>query len=241
MRSNPIVRGDLRARLGSSRTAAGATLFLSLLAVLAVLSLPPELGRAPDMRQAGLLQIFLIAQAVFVIYLTSATASGEIAIEGEKAPWDLAVTSFTGGAIARGKLATSAAFALLLVLLALPLTAAVAGIRGQGLASVAAAGAVTVAAATALGIWGAVYSAVFESDFARTAVHWLTLLVVLIGAAVAPLPWKLLSPVYAVPAAMSADAAGTLVALTAYAVLAAAGVIALSTRITAIRREAQAA
>ncbi|HEY3247412.1 MAG TPA: hypothetical protein VGK88_03840 [bacterium] len=240
MRTNPIVRGDLRARLGSAKAIAGYTVFLSLLAVLAILSLPPELGRMQDVRQQGLLQIFVIAQALFVIYFTSATASGEVAIEGEKAPWDLAATSFSSAAIARGKLLTSAVFAMLLVLLGLPLTAAVAGIRGQGLGAVAASGVVVVAAGAALGIWAAVYAALFESDFARTVVHWLTLLGVVLAAAVLPPPWRLISPVYGVPAAMSGDTVGVLIALGIYAALAAGGSVALSSRITAIRREAQA-
>jgi len=241
MRGNPILRGDLRARLAGPNAIAGYTLFLSLLAALAILSLPPELGRMQEVRQQGLLQVFLIIQALFIIYLTSATASGEIAVEGEKPAWDLAASPFSTGTIARGKLATSAAFAALLVLLGLPLTAAVAGIRGQSLAPVAGAGVVIVAAGTALGTLGALYAAVFESDFARTVVHWFTLLVLVLAAAVAPGPWRLVSPVHAIPAAMSGDTTGVLFAIAAYGVLAAAGTAALAARIGAIRREAMAA
>jgi hypothetical protein len=241
MRGNPIVRGDLRARASGPKAIAGYTLFLSLLAALAILSLPPELGRMQEVRQQGLLQVFLIVQALFIIYLTSATASGEIAVEGEKPAWDLAASPFSTATIARGKLATSAAFAAFLVALGLPLTAAVAGIRGQALAPVAVAGAVITAAAAALGILGALYAAVFESDFARTVVHWFTLLIVVLAAAVAPPPWRLVSPVYAIPAAMSGDTTGVLLALAAYGVLGAAGAAALAARISAIRREALAA
>ncbi|HEV8352841.1 MAG TPA: hypothetical protein VGR24_01450 [bacterium] len=241
MRANPILRGDLRARLGGGKALAGYTLFLSLLAVLAILSLPPELGRMQEVRQQGLLQVFLIIQALFIIYLTSATASGEIAVEGEKPAWDLAASPFSTGTIARGKLATSAAFAALLVLLGLPLTAAVAGIRGQALAPVAGASIVIVAAGTALGTLGALYAAVFESDFARTVVHWFTLLIVVLVVAMAPSPWRFVSPVHAIPAAMSSDFTGVLLALAAYGALAAAGAAGLAARIGAIRREAVAA
>lgn len=241
MRVNPILRGDLRARASGPKAIAGYTLFLSVLAVLTILSLPPELGRRQEVRQQDLLQVFLIIQSLFIVYLTSATASGEIAVEGEKAPWDLAASPFPGGVIARGKVITSAVFSVLLVALALPLTVVVAGIRGHPLAPIAAAGAVTIAAATAVGTLGALYSTLFESDFSRSAVLWLTLVLMVIGVTVGSGPWQFISPLHVIPAAMTGDGVGVGVALAAYTLLIIAGTAALAARIGAIRREAQAA
>lgn len=239
MRVNPIVRGDLRARTGGGKAVAACTVLLSVLAVLTILSLPPELGRRADARQQDLLQVFLILEALVIIYLTAAMASGEIAVEGEKAPWDLAASPFPPGVIVRGKVFTSAAYPLLLVVLALPLGVVVAGIRGYPLTPILAAGGMTVAAAATAGVLGALYSTIFESDFARSTAHWTTLVALILGPTIGQGPWQFISPLHAVPAAMTADAAGVGIALAAYAALMLAGAAALSVRIGAIRREAR--
>lgn len=240
MRVNPIVRGDLRARTAGKAVAA-CTVFLSVLAVLTILSLPPELGRRTETRQQDLLQVFLTIEGLFVIYLTSAMASGEIVIEGEKAPWDLAAGPFAAGTIAWGKVITSAAYAALLGVLALPLGIVVVGIRGYSLAPILAAGAMTAAAAAAAGILGALYSTMVESDFSRSAIQWTTLLVLILGPTVGQGAWRFISPLHAIPAAMTGDATGVTIALVTYAGLSIAGAMALTARIGAIRREAQAA
>lgn len=192
---NAITRGDLRMRLGGGRAATMVTLYLSVLALLAFLSLPPDLGRLDDLRQEGLLIAFLVVQAVLAVYLTSASASGEIAIEGEKSVVDLAASPFAPAAVARGKAMTSFLFAALLVLLAVPFALLVAGIRGEMIAAVGGAALVAVIAAGTVGTLAAFYSAVFESDFARSFVHWLTLLALVVGAAALPAPWDTASPV----------------------------------------------
>ncbi|OFX14610.1 MAG: hypothetical protein A2V59_02525 [Armatimonadetes bacterium RBG_19FT_COMBO_69_19] len=195
IRLNAVTRSDLRRRLGGGRALTMVTVYLSVLALLAFLSLPPDLGRLDDLRQEGLLLAFLIVETVLAAYLTSASACGEIAVEGEKSVVDLAASPFTPGAVAWGKVLTSLLFATLLTVLAVPFSLVVAGIRGEAPSAVARAAIVTVPVAASLGALGALYSAVFDSDFTRSFVHWLTLLALIVGATALPPPWDVLSPV----------------------------------------------
>jgi len=242
MRLNPVARGDLRVRLTSPKALGMLTVYLGILAALAFISLPPDLGRLDDLRQEGLLLAFLIVETVLAAYLTSAPACGEIAVEGEKSVWDLAASPFPSGVIARGKVMTSAAFATLLVILATPFMVIVAGIRGESLAGVVRAAGVAIPVAAALGSLGSLYAAVYDSDFARSFVHWLTLLAVIVGATALPSPWDGISPVRMVivavrdgfrPEVLAADAA--------YVIVGSLTILVLSRRIARIRAEARAA
>src|SRR5947209_10513204 len=91
---NPVLRADLRYRLGSSKALTLHTLFLVIIALLTFLSLPPDLARLDELRQGGLVLASLIVSAVLTMYFTSACAAGEIGIDGEKSVWDLAASSF---------------------------------------------------------------------------------------------------------------------------------------------------
>lgn len=194
---NPVLRADVRYRLGSSKALTLHTIFLVVIALLTFLSLPPELGRLDELRQGGLVLAFLIVSTVLTMYFTSACACGEIGIEGEKSVWDLAASSFPARTIATGKVLSSATFAVLQWLLAGPFVAVVAGIRGESLTVVLRAALVGIPAATALGAIGTLYSAKFESDFARSFAHWTTMLAMIVGANALPAPWHALSPVRA--------------------------------------------
>ena len=194
---NPVLRADVRYRLGSPKALAVHTIFLVVVALLTFLSLPPELGRLDELRQEGLLLAFLVVSTVLTMYFTSACACGEIGIEGEKSVWDLAASTFPAGTIAAGKVLSSASFAVLQWALAGPFIAVVAGIRGEPLAVFLRAALVGIPAATAIGAAGTLYSAEFESDFARSFAHWATLLAVVVGANALPAPWHALSPVRA--------------------------------------------
>jgi hypothetical protein len=225
---NPVARGDLRVRLTGAKMRTTITLYLAALALLALLSLPPDLGRLDEVRQEGLLVAFLVVQMVLVVYLVAAAACGELAIEGEKSVVDLAASPFAPAAIAVGKLTTAALFAALLIGLGAPLAVLVAGIRGEPLGAVPAAGLIAVAAACALGTLAALYGALFESEFARSFMHWLTLLAVIVGATALPAPWDLVSPVRLIVAVSRGRAGAAVVAvLSGYllgAILAAAGI-----------------
>jgi hypothetical protein len=239
MRVNPVFRSDLRYRLTSRKAGTVVTVYLAALGVLAFLSLPPDLGQLDELRHEGLLLAFLIVETVLAAYLTSATASGEIVIDGEKSVWDLAASPFAPGVVARGKLLTAGAFALLLLALATPFLAVVAGIRGESLGVVARAAVAALPFAAALGVVGALYAGVFESDFTRSFVHWLTLLLLVVGATALPPPWDTLSPVRLV---MLATREGlvprVLLGAAFYAALAAAAGGGIARRVRAIRAEA---
>lgn len=238
---NPILRSDLRFRLGSPKALTAYTVFLSVLAMLAFLSLPPDLGRLDELRQEGLLLAFLIVQSVLVAYLTSACACGEIAIEGEKSVWDLAASSFGAGVIASGKVITSVLFAVVLTVLATPFMGIVAGIRGEPWSAVVRAAAVGVPFAAAMGALGALYGALFDSDFARSLMHWLTLVALIVGATVLPAPWDLISPVRGVVVAVREGMRpGVVLAAVGYVLAAVAFGWGIRYRIDAIRREARA-
>ncbi len=212
-----------------------------MLAIVAFLSLPPDLGRLDELRQEGLVLAFLIVQMVLAAYLTSAAACGEISVEGEKSVWDLAASAFPRGVIARGKVMTATVYVALLTALAAPFLAIVAGIRGEPLLAVFRSALVAVPFGAALGTLGALYAGLFDSDFARSFVHWLTLLALIVGATALPPPWDLISPVRSVILAVRDGLRPpVLVVILSYlgvAVVAGAGV---ARRVDAIRSEAQA-
>lgn len=236
---NAIVRGDLRFRLSSGKAVATHTIFLIVMAILAFLSLPPELGRLEDLRQEGLLLAFLVVETALVTYFTSATACGEIAIEGEKTVWDLAASRFPSGEIAVGKVVTSAAFSTLMLVMAAPFLAIVAAIRGESMNEVARTVVVAIPFATAMGGLGSLYSVVVESDFARSFLHWLTLLAFVVGGTALPPPWDLISPVRGIMLAVRGGLGlAILMAAAGYLVIAAVAGAGIRYRLDAIRREA---
>lgn len=240
MRVNPVFRSDLRHRLTSRKGGTVLTVYLVALGVLAFLSLPPDLGQLDELRHEGLLLAFLVVETVLAAYLTSATASGEIVIEGEKSVWDLAASPFSAGVVARGKVLTAVTFALLLLALATPFLAIVAGIRGEAVGSVARAAVAALPFAAALGVAGTLYAGVFESDFTRSFVHWLTLLTLVVGATAVPAPWDTLSPVRLVMLAVR-DGLGSrvLLGIAFYGALAAAAGVGIARRVEAIRAAPQ--
>lgn len=240
MRVNPVWRNDLRQRFTSRKMSTVLSVYLAALALVAFFSLPPDLGRLDDLRQEGLLLAFLIIQSVLATYLTSATSSGEIAVAGEKGIWDLAASPFPAGVIARGKVMTSATFAGILLGLAWPVIAIVAGIRGEPLSAVARGALIGLPFAATLGALGVLYAGLIDSDTARTLVHWLTLLVLVVGATALPPPWDLLSPVRLISQAERSGISWPVLLAALFYVLAALPVgAAIAGRTTVIRAEAR--
>lgn len=197
---NAIVRGDFRARLTSPNARTIYTIFLGVLGVTVVLSLPPELGRLDEVRGESLLLTVLLLETIFVGYLTAATATGEIAIDGEKSVEDLASAPFSSRDIGGGKVLSALGFAGLLIALAAPVISIIAGVQGEPLVAIVRAGTMTLLFAGVVGALGAVWSAIVESDFSRSLLHWTTLLLIIAGGAALPGPWNIISPLYAVPA-----------------------------------------
>jgi hypothetical protein len=191
---NPVARGDLRIRLGTSRGIWTQTTLLAACGALVLLTLPSESG-AFGLRDAELLSLLLTVQMLTVTYVSSAVASSELALEGEKGIPDLALSAFSARAIAAGKWQSSAVYALYLVAILLPLVVMGAALRGGQMATVAWAGVLTVAVATAAGVWGAWLGGRFVSEFARTIVHWGSLAALFGGAAALPEPLWAASPI----------------------------------------------
>ncbi len=220
---NPVTRGDLHARLGSGRGIRLQTVYLIACSAFLLLSLPPEIGRL-DLRDANLLLAFLVVQALGVTYLSSAVASAEVGLEGEKGLPDLALSAFSPAAIAFGKVASSAWYAVYLVAVAMPLVVLSASIRGGALAAVAWVAALTVAMATAAGTWGAWLNGRFTSDFARSLAHWSLLGLVFGATMLLPPSWWPASPLRLIDETVRNGASAWLAVMVAvYAALTGAG------------------
>jgi hypothetical protein len=215
------------------------TIFLSVIAGLTILVLPQEAGRLDELGPEGLLLAIVVVITVLMMYFTSACACGEIAIEDEKSVWDLATSQFPAGTIATGKVLSSAALAVVQLLLAGPFVAIVAGIREESVVVVLRVALVAIPAAAATGALGVLYSAAVDSDVARSVVHWITLLAIVVGPNALPAPWNLLSPVRGLAVAVREGArpAVWLVAA-AYAIVTAVCVDAVRRRVARIRSEA---
>ena len=238
---NAVLRGDLRSRLSSPKAITMHTIFLLVVVILTYLALP-EIGRLDTPRQEGLLLVCVLVTTLLTMYFASSCACGEIALEGEKSVWDLAATSLPAGTVAVGKVLSSSALATVQVLLAGPLLAAIAGIRGESLMIVVQVAFVAIPAATAVGTTGALYSALWDSDFARSFAHWMTLLAIVVGANALPPPWNALSPVQALAITLKEGTVlPALLAVMAYLTIAVGCAIAIRQRVDAIRREAHAA
>jgi len=235
---NPVYRNDVRFRLTGPKAINVVSIYLTLLGVLAMLTLPPDVGHLDELRQEGLLRAMLIVQMVLVAYFTSATACGEIVIDGEKSAWDLAASPFSSQVIARGKVATSAAFAAMLIFVGLPIVTTIGAIRGESLWPVALAPAVGLPFAVGAGSLGTLYSVWFDSEFTRGFVHWLTLVVLIIASAALPAPWNAISPVRLLQLMERGDEPVVLLTASGYLLIATLATAMVRKRIDAIRREA---
>jgi hypothetical protein len=164
------------------------TIYLVVCSAFLLLSLPPEIGRL-DLRDANLLLAVLAVQVVAVTYLSSGIASAELAVEGEKGLQDLALSAFPAGAIASGKMLSSALYALFLLGIGLPIFMMAAGLRGAPLAPIGWATLLSFSIATAAGTWGAWFGGRFASDFTRSVIHWTFLGITLGSTALLPEAW----------------------------------------------------
>lgn len=235
---NPVARGDLRVRLAAPRGLWAQTIFLAACGALVLLSLPPEPGRF-EWRAADLLVLLVAVQMLAVTYLSSAVASSELALEGEKGLPDLTLSAFSPWTIAAGKWLSSAAYAAYLVAIGLPLLALGAALQGSPLVSVAWPAGFTAVVATAAGVWGAWLGGRFSSDFTRSFVHWGGLAVVFVVSALLPEPWWAINPIRVADLAVRTGWQPwmALPAL-AYLVAAALGAVTIAGQVRAARLEA---
>jgi len=230
----------MRHRLSGSKSISVVSIYLAVLGVLTMLTLPPDVGQLNELGQEGLLRAMLIVQMVLVAYFTSATASGEIMIDGEKSAWDLAASPFPSGVIARGKVATSAVFAATLILVGIPIMITIGAIRGEPVAAAALMPVVGLPFAIAMGSLGTLYSVWFDSDFTRGFVHWLTLAALIIVPSALPAPWNAVSPVRLLQVMDRGYEPAVLLTAFGYLLVAAAATALLRSRIDVIRRDALA-
>lgn len=152
--------------------------YLAVLALLVAGALLPEPARVFPLHDRSLLRALLAVCAVGGVYLASAFAIGEIAVEGEKALADLATTAFSPRTIVWGKVGTALLTAAALLLLSLPLFLFAAPDIPRGLALACLSVGMALAALGAVGTW---LAAAVPGDLARTLVHW-ALLVLLFTA-----------------------------------------------------------
>ena len=234
---NPVTRGDLRSRLASPKILWVLRLYVAVLSLLAVFSLPPESGRLPGLVETELLQLFLLFQLGWVAYLTSALAVGEIAVEGEKQILDLAVTSFPPRTIALGKLWTAALFAAALVAAAVPLVALLAPPEVGAIPQLLRALLVMVVLAVPLAAVGTWLTAAISSDLLRTMVHWLLFLGLFAATRWLAGPLALLNPLRIVAAAYGGTPSAWPLALLPYLAIAAGGTALTGRLVLAVRRE----
>ena len=234
---NPVTRGDLRSRLASPKILWVLRLYVAVLSLLAVFSLPPETGRLPGLVETELLQLFLLFQLGWVAYLTSALAVGEIAVEGEKQILDLAVTSFPPRTIALGKLWTAALFAAALVAAAVPLVALLAPPEVGAIPQLLRALLVMVVLAVPLAAVGTWLTAAISSDLLRTMVHWSLFLGLFAATRWLVDPLAFLNPLRIVAAAYGGTPSAWPLALLPYLAIAAAGTALTGRLVLVVRRE----
>jgi hypothetical protein len=199
--SNPVLRGDLRARAASRKVFAIEFFYLGVLGALAWLGMPPELGPQTAERTASLTTALIAVQAILVTYFTSACAAQEIAVETEKSPVDLVFAPFAPRSIVAGKSVATLVTAGYWLLLGAPFVALSAGIRQDSAAGLASAGALIAVVAWSMGQLGMWLGIAIESEFSRTLAHWGLLLLVFVGTLALPMPARTINPVLGVAAA----------------------------------------
>lgn len=190
---NAVARGDLRARMRSPKSVGLVTFALALLAAGALLLAPQELEGGSRLH-IDPAYILLAIQMVVLTYLISASACGEIAIEGEKSIWDLAGTRFSPRVIVYGKITSAVLSCLVLLVVATPLQALLLGLTDASPVPLLLGWLLTLGtacAAAAAAIWGMTLS---ESEGIRSLVHWAWLGMLFLLSALLPGPWRLLNP-----------------------------------------------
>lgn len=199
--TNPVLRGDLRARSGSQKVLSLEVFYLAVLGLVAFLGLPPEIGQADPARRVSLAAALLVVQAALVTYFTSAVAAQEIAVDGEKAPVDLLFAPFGPREIVAGKSAAALASAAFWVLLGAPFVVLAAGVRQESFAALAGTEGLIVVVAWGVSQAGLLTGITVEPDLSRVLVHWTVLLAIFAGTFVLPPLLGFVNPIAGVLAA----------------------------------------
>jgi ABC-type transport system involved in multi-copper enzyme maturation permease subunit len=198
---NPVLRGDLRARIRSRKVWILQAVYLGILGTLVFLGLPPELGRIVESHETSLAVAVLWVQVVLITYLTSACLTQEIAVEGEKGPIDLLFAPFSPATIIAGKSVASLVTIVFWLLLGLPLLVLTTAVRQMPMGALLPVTVVIAFVAWGMAEVGLLYSVLFEAEFSRTLAHWVTLIAVFAGTASLPPFLQSLNPIVATTAA----------------------------------------
>lgn len=184
MKALAILRGDLRARLGTRKGVAVQ------LAVQAAVWLVGLLGTGPERGGDSPLGVASVGLLVVVAYVVTASAGSEIAFPGEKNVLDLAASPFSPRDVVWGKTASNLAFAALCTAGAWPVLVFLHSLRGTPWQE--SVGQAVVMLAVSWGFAGVAtwLVAAVESEVSRSVLLWGGMVVLLAGAGlVGPWPW----------------------------------------------------
>jgi ABC-type transport system involved in multi-copper enzyme maturation permease subunit len=176
---NPLISKDAVSRMRTWRAPLTLTIYLGLLSAFGYASFVTTTLMAPSQRTgsaligAGVFSYLAFIQLSLVSLFAPALAAGAISGERERQTFDvLLVSRMTAGAIVFGKLVSSVAFMLLLILSALPLFAAVFLFGGIDFEQFTVTQLLTVTTAVSIGAVSLFLSAAFRRTLSSTVVSY---------------------------------------------------------------------
>ena len=185
---NPILIKDLRSRMRGARAYILLTIYLTILAgvtLLLYVAIAGSVGNDLNAgREIGRALFFTIATVALieVCLITPVLTSGSVAGEKERQTYDLLVASLlTPWQIVWGKLASSLAFALLLIIAVVPVMSLAFLFGGVGLTEVLIAIVGLVTTAILYATIGLFWSALMRSSLGATSFAIGTVIVILLG------------------------------------------------------------
>jgi ABC-2 type transport system permease protein len=195
---NPLISKDAVSRMRTWRAPVTLTVYLGLLSAFGYASFVTTTLMAPSQRTgsaligAGVFSYLAFIQLSLVSLFAPALAAGAISGERERQTFDvLLVSRMTAGAIVFGKLVSSVAFMLLLILSALPLFAAVFLFGGIDFEQFMVTQVLTVTTAVTIGSVSLFLSAAFRRTLSSTVVSYGVAFAGMIGTLVAGLLFTL--------------------------------------------------
>jgi ABC-type transport system involved in multi-copper enzyme maturation permease subunit len=195
---NPLISKDAVSRMRTWRAPVTLTIYLGLLSAFGYASFVTTTLMAPSQRTgsaligAGVFSYLAFIQLSLVSLFAPALAAGAISGERERQTFDvLLVSRMTAGAIVFGKLVSSVAFMLLLILSALPLFAAVFLFGGIDFEQFMVTQLLTVTTAVSIGAVSLFLSAAFRRTLSSTVVAYGVAFAGMIGTLVAGLLFTL--------------------------------------------------
>jgi ABC-2 type transport system permease protein len=195
---NPLISKDAVSRMRTWRAPMTLTIYLGLLSAFGYASFVTTALMGPSQRAgsaligAGVFSYLAFIQLSLVSLFAPALAAGSISGERERQTFDvLLVSRMTAGAIVFGKLVSSVAFMLLLILSALPLFAAVFLFGGIDFEQFLVTQLLTVTTAITIGAVSLFLSSAFRRTLSSTVVSYGVAFAGMVGTLVAGLLFTL--------------------------------------------------